>query len=85
MELPLLPPLYDEKGELIRDRFIATIRVRGREEKHVCASEWGLLGWIDQALRDAGENGRRQVYVTFTAEPGEKTGTLGKMPSAPNP
>ena len=74
-----IPPLYDEAGELMKDRYKITINRPGApEERHACASEWGMMGWVDDAVRKVGENGKRQVHITLTVEPGEKTGILGE-------
>lgn len=78
------PPLYDENGKLITDRYVTTIRIPGRGEMAKSfASEWGALGYIESAIDLASEGGQRQVKITLTVEPGEKTGTLGKDPGAP--
>ena len=79
-----MPPLFDEKGKLIRDRYLVTINLPEHDGmEHACASEWGMVGDITEAARLVGEDGRRQVKITVTVEPGEKTGTLGSKPSAP--
>lgn len=77
----LVPPLYDKNGELIRDRYVISVKIPGEaEQRHTCASEWGMFGRVDDAVMKVGDNGRRQVYITLTVEPGEKTGTLGENP-----
>lgn len=74
-----IPPLYDENGDLIKDRYCLTIQIPGAEPKSVtAASEWGMMGHVDEAVRIVGDNGRRQVKIMLAVEPGEKVGTLGK-------